>query len=193
MDTVLEQPRTGDDETALVARFRSGDEEAFEQINLNFRKTFSTLFGGGLGEMRLIESEDKSSEAGVEIVASPPGKRLQNIALLSGGEKSLTAIALLMGTFQYKPSPFCVLDEVDAALDEPNVIRFRRLVQQMSDQTQFIIITHSKGTMEAAQTLYGVTMEEPGISRLVSVKMGDHEPAPARLRHPEPDPVAVEV
>ncbi len=166
-------------------------EEAFEQINLHFRETFSTLFGGGLGEMRLVESEDRTSEAGIEIVASPPGKRLQNIALLSGGEKSLTAIALLMATFQYKPSPFCVLDEVDAALDEPNVIRFRRLVQQMSDQTQFILITHSKGTMEAAQTLYGVTMQEPGVSRLVSVKMGDHEPAPAGRRQPEPEAVTV--
>ena len=154
-------------------------EEAFEQINLHFHETFSTLFGGGLGEMRLVESEDKTAEAGVEIVASPPGKRLQNIALLSGGEKSLTAIALLMATFQYKPSPFCVLDEVDAALDETNIVRFRRLVQEMSDQTQFILITHSKGTMEAAQTLYGVTMQEPGVSKLVSVRMGDPEPASA--------------
>ena len=166
-------------------------EEAFEQINLHFRQTFSTLFGGGLGEMRLVESEDKSAEAGVEIVASPPGKRLQNIALLSGGEKSLTAIALLMATFQYKPSPFCVLDEVDAALDEPNIIRYRRLVQQMSDQTQFILITHSRGTMEAAQTLYGVTMQEPGVSKLVSVKMGDHEPAPVRRTQQEPDAATV--
>ena len=165
--------------------------EAFEQINLHFRETFSTLFGGGLGEMRLVESEDKTAEAGVEIAASPPGKRLQNIALLSGGEKSLTAIALLMATFQYKPSPFCVLDEVDAALDEPNIIRFRRLVQQMSDQTQFILITHSKGTMEAAQALYGVTMQEPGISRLVSVKMGDHDPAPPPRRQAEPEAVTV--
>ena len=124
--------------------------------------------------MRLIEMED-SRDAGIDIVAQPPGKRLQNLALLSGGEKSLTAIALLMAIFQYKPSPFCVLDEVDAALDEANLIRLRRLIQQMGDETQFIVITHAKTTMEAAQTLYGVTMQEPGVSKLVSVKIGDYE------------------
>jgi len=149
-------------------------QEAFEAINQNFHSTFRTLFGGGVGEMRLIEMED-SRDAGVDIVAQPPGKRLQNLALLSGGEKSLTAIALLMAIFQYKPSPFCVLDEVDAALDEANLIRLRRLIQQMGDETQFIVITHAKTTMEAAQTLYGVTMQEPGISKLVSVKIGDYE------------------
>ena len=149
-------------------------DEAFEEINANFRQMFATLFGGGVGEMRLIEMED-NDEAGIEMVASPPGKRLQNVALLSGGEKSLTAIGLLMAIFQYKPSPFCILDEVDAALDDANIIRFRRLVQQMAGQTQFILITHSKTTMEVAQTLYGVTMQEPGVSRLVSVKMGDHD------------------
>ena len=149
-------------------------QEAFEAINQNFHSTFRTLFGGGVGEMRLIEMED-SRDAGVDIVAQPPGKRLQHLALLSGGEKSLTAIALLMAIFQYKPSPFCVLDEVDAALDEANLIRLRRLIQQMGDETQFIVITHAKTTMEAAQTLYGVTMQEPGISKLVSVKIGDYE------------------
>jgi chromosome segregation protein len=149
-------------------------EEAFEAINKNFRLIFVSLFGGGVGEMRLIEADDPS-EAGIEIVASPPGKRLQNIALLSGGEKSLTALGLLMATFRYRPSPFCILDEVDAALDEANLIRFRRLVQDMSDQTQFILITHNKATMEIAQTLYGVTMQEPGVSRLVSVRMSDQD------------------
>ena len=149
-------------------------QEAFEAINQNFHSTFRTLFGGGVGEMRLIEMED-SRDAGIDIVAQPPGKRLQNLALLSGGEKSLTAIALLMAIFQYKPSPFCVLDEVDAALDEANLIRLRRLIQQMGDETQFIVITHAKTTMEAAQTLYGVTMQEPGVSKLVSVKIGDYE------------------
>ena len=109
--------------------------------------------------MRLIGDED-AAESGVDIIASPPGKRLQNIALLSGGEKSLTAIALLMATFRYRPSPFCVLDEVDAPLDEPNLVRFSRLIRQMSETTQFIIITHSKTTMESAQTLYGVTMQQ---------------------------------
>ena len=148
--------------------------EAFEEININFRGMFATLFGGGVGEMRLIATED-SSEAGIEMVASPPGKRLQNVALLSGGEKSLTAIGLLMAIFQYKPSPFCVLDEVDAALDDANIVRFRRLLQQMAGQTQFILITHAKTTMEVAQTLYGVIMQEPGVSRIVSVKIGEHD------------------
>ena len=131
--------------------------------------------------MRLTDAEN-IDESGIDIVAQPPGKRLQNIALLSGGEKSLAALALLMATFEYKPSPFCVLDEVDAPLDEANNIRFRRLLQEMSDQTQFIIITHSKTTMEVAESLYGVTMSEPGVSKLVSVRMVDglreSQPAP---------------
>jgi len=151
-------------------------EEAFHAINDHFRNTFETLFGGGLGELRLTDP-DNPGESGLEIVASPPGKRLQNVALLSGGEKSLTALALLMATFRYRPSPFCVLDEVDAALDEPNIRRFRRLLESMSGSTQFIIITHSKTTMAAAETLYGVTMSEPGVSKLVSVRMGDHRAA----------------
>lgn len=145
---------------------------AFDVINKSFQEVFKTLFGGGVGEMRLTDPENVG-ESGIDIVASPPGKRLQNVALLSGGEKSLTALALLMATFKYKPSPFCVLDEVDAALDEPNILRFRRLLEDMSDQTQFVIITHSKTTMGAASTLYGVTMQEPGVSRLVSVRLGD--------------------
>ena len=149
---------------------------AFAVINKSFQEVFKTLFGGGVGEMRLTDP-DNAGESGIDIVASPPGKRLQNVALLSGGEKSLTALALLMATFKFKPSPFCVLDEVDAALDEPNILRFRRLVETMADQTQFVIITHSKTTMGAASTLYGVTMQEPGVSRLVSVRLGDaHRP-----------------
>ena len=143
--------------------------EAFQEINRNFRETFATLFGGGVGEMRLTD-ETNLAESGIDIVAQPPGKRLQNVLLLSGGEKALTAIALLMAVFQYQPSPFCILDEVDAPLDEANVARFTKLIRQMSDQTQFILITHNKTTMEVAQTLYGVTMQEPGVSRLVSVK-----------------------
>jgi chromosome segregation protein len=153
--------------------------EAFERINENFRRTFATLFGGGTGEMRLTD-ETNIAESGIDIVASPPGKRLQNVLLLSGGEKALTAIALLMAVFQYQPSPFCILDEVDAPLDEANVIRFTRLIRQMSGQTQFILITHNRTTMEVAQTLYGVTMEEPGVSRLVSVKFGENGTAPRR-------------
>jgi chromosome segregation protein len=143
--------------------------EAFHAINANFREMFKTLFGGGIGEMRLTD-EENLNESGIDIVASPPGKKLQSVLLLSGGEKSLTAMALLMGIFQYTPSPFCILDEVDAPLDEPNIERLTKLLRGMSEQTQFIVITHSKRTMESAQSLYGVTMQEPGVSRLVSVK-----------------------
>jgi chromosome segregation protein len=143
--------------------------EAFHAINAHFKVMFQVLFGGGIGEMRLTD-EDNLADSGIDIVASPPGKRLQSVLLLSGGEKSLTAMALLMSIFQYAPSPFCVLDEVDAPLDEPNIERLTRLLKEMSDQTQFIVITHAKRTMEAAQSLYGVTMQEPGVSKLVSVK-----------------------
>ncbi|HUA18551.1 MAG TPA: chromosome segregation protein SMC [Bryobacteraceae bacterium] len=151
--------------------------DAFEHINENFRNMFRTLFGGGTGEMRLTD-ETNIAESGIDIVASPPGKRLQNVLLLSGGEKSLTAMALLMAIFQYTPSPFCILDEVDAPLDEPNIERLTRLLNEMSSQTQFIVITHAKRTMEAAQSLYGVTMQEPGVSKLVSVRFGQPDAAP---------------
>ncbi len=143
--------------------------EAFEVINVNFRKMFATLFGGGIGEMRLTD-DSNVFESGIDIVASPPGKKLQSVLLLSGGEKSLTAMALLMAIFQYQPSPFCVLDEVDAPLDEPNTVRLTNLLKEMASQTQFVVITHAKRTMEAAQALYGVTMQEPGVSKLVSVR-----------------------
>jgi chromosome segregation protein len=143
--------------------------EAFEAINAHFREMFTTLFGGGTGEMRLTD-EANLSESGIDIVAQPPGKRLQNVLLLSGGEKALTAIALLMAVFRYQPSPFCILDEVDAPLDEPNIVRLTKLLQEMAQQTQFILITHAKRTMECAQALYGVTMQEPGVSKLVSVR-----------------------
>jgi chromosome segregation protein len=142
--------------------------DAFEIINANFREMFKTLFGGGVGEMRLTD-ESNVNESGIDIVASPPGKKLQSVLLLSGGEKSLTAMALLMAIFQYQPSPFCVLDEVDAPLDEPNIMRLTNLLKEMSQNTQFVVITHSKRTMESAQALYGVTMQEPGVSKLVSV------------------------
>jgi chromosome segregation protein len=145
--------------------------EAFEAVNGFFREMFRTLFGGGTGEMRLTD-ETNLAESGIDIVASPPGKRLQNVLLLSGGEKSLTAMALLMAIFRYTPSPFCILDEVDAPLDEPNIERLTRLLKEMSAETQFIVITHAKRTMEAAQSLYGVTMQEPGVSKLVSVRFG---------------------
>jgi chromosome segregation protein len=147
-------------------------EEAFNVINENFARTFSKLFGGGQGFMRLTDLEN-SMESGIDVVASPPGKKLQNVLLLSGGEKALTALALLVGIFQYQPSPFCILDEVDAPLDEANIGRFTELVAEMSLQTQFIIITHSKKTMSMAPVLYGVTMQEPGVSKLVSVRFNE--------------------
>jgi len=145
--------------------------EAFEAINANFRVSFQTLFGGGTGEMRLTDQENLA-ESGIDIVCSPPGKRLQNVLLLSGGEKALSAVALLMAIFKYQPSPFCILDEVDAPLDEANIGRLNKMIAEMSLTTQFVMITHSKRTMESAQALYGVTMQEPGVSRLVSVKFG---------------------
>src|ERR1039457_6828949 len=143
--------------------------EAFEAINAHFRVGFQTLFGGGTGEMRLTDQEN-IAESGIDIVCSPPGKRLQNVLLLSGGEKALAAVALLMAIFRYQPSPFCGMDEVDPPLDEANIGRPPRLITEMSVNTQFVVITHSKRTMESAQALYGVTMQEPGVSRLVSVK-----------------------
>jgi chromosome segregation protein len=146
-------------------------EEAFHRINENFQLTFRKLFGGGNAFMRLTD-EENSAESGIDVVASPPGKKLQNVLLLSGGEKALTAIALLVGIFQYQPSPFCILDEVDAPLDEANIGRFTELVREMSVQTQFILITHSKKTMSIAPVMYGVTMQEPGVSKLVSVRFG---------------------
>jgi chromosome segregation protein len=146
-------------------------EEAFHKINENFQKTFTKLFGGGHAFMRLTD-EENSAESGIDVVASPPGKKLQNVLLLSGGEKALTALSLLVGIFQYAPSPFCILDEVDAPLDEANIGRFTELVKEMSVETQFVLITHSKKTMSIAPVLYGVTMQEPGVSKLVSVRFG---------------------
>jgi chromosome segregation protein len=152
-------------------------EEAFTIINQNFATAFHTLFGGGTGEMRLSEP-DSSGEPGIDVVAQPPGKRLQNVLLLSGGEKAMTALALLIAIFRYQPSPFCILDEVDAPLDEANVGRFTKLVSEMSGGTQFIVVTHNRKTMEMASVLYGVTMQEPGVSKLVSVRWD--EPAAAQ-------------
>jgi chromosome segregation protein len=146
-------------------------EEAFAKINENFQTTFKKLFGGGQAFMKLTD-EENSAESGIDVVASPPGKRLQSVLLLSGGEKALTALALLVGIFQYAPSPFCILDEVDAPLDEANIGRFTDLVKEMSVRTQFVLITHSKKTMSIAPVLYGVTMQEPGVSKLVSVRFG---------------------
>ncbi len=153
----------------IKERSRERFKDAFAKINHNFTEFFSELFGGGRGEMSLLESEDVL-EAGIEIVAQPPGKRLQNLLLLSGGEKAMTAIALVLAIFRYRPAPFCLLDEVDAPLDEANVGRFVSKVAEMSEKTQFIVITHNKRTMEAAKALYGVTMQEAGVSKVVSVR-----------------------
>jgi len=144
-------------------------QEAFRIINQHFGETFSKLFGGGTAGLSLIDEEDLLG-SGIDIMAQPPGKRLQNVLLLSGGEKALTAIALLFAIFQYKPSPFCILDEVDAPLDDANIGRFVKMLEGLKEQTQFILITHSRRTMQIADQLYGVTMEEPGVSKLVSVK-----------------------
>jgi len=155
-------------------------EEAFIRINANFAVAFQTLFGGGTGEMRLTEP-DSSGESGIDIVAQPPGKRLQNILLLSGGEKALTALGLLMAVFQYQPSPFCILDEVDAPLDEANVGRFNKMLKEMGTHTQFIVVTHNRKTMEMGSVMYGVTMQEPGVSKLVSVRWEDAPAAETTL------------
>ena len=144
--------------------------KAFEEVRENFNKTFKILFGGGKADLRLEEGDD-ILESGLDIIAQPPGKRLQNINLLSGGEKALTAIALLFAVFRYQPSPFCLLDEADAPLDDMNVGRYLDMLREYSDKTQFILITHNKKTMEVANLLYGVTMEEPGISKVVSLKL----------------------
>lgn len=146
-------------------------QEAFELIRSNFIEIFRVLFAGGRADLVMVEEEENSDkEPGIDIIVQPPGKKLQNINLLSGGEKSLTAIALLFAIFKYKPSPFCLLDEIDAALDDANVGRFKNLLHDFSADTQFIIVTHNKQTMSLADTIYGVTMQEPGVSRLVSVK-----------------------
>ncbi len=153
---------------------RSKFDEAFAKINENFAGVFARLFQGGQAFLRLVDAENQA-ESGLEIVASPPGKRLQNVLLLSGGEKSLTALALLVGIFQFQPSPFCALDEVDAALDETNVGRLADLLHSLSRETQFLLVTHSKRMMNSADMIYGVTMQEPGVSKLVSVRLGGHE------------------
>jgi chromosome segregation protein len=153
----------------IKRRSRERFRHAFEQINKNFGELFQELFGGGRGEMSLIDADDVL-ESGIDVIAQPPGKRLQNVLLLSGGEKAMAALALVLGIFHYRPSPFCLLDEVDAPLDEANVGRFTNKIVHMSATTQFIVITHNKRTMEMARALYGVTMEDAGVSKLVSVK-----------------------
>jgi len=160
--------------TEAIARIdattRQRFHEAFTAINKNFQQMFGTLFGGGRAGLTLLDENDPL-ESGIEIAAQPPGKRLQSVQLLSGGEKALTAIALMFGMFKYKPSPFCLLDEIDAPLDDANIGRFVEMLRSMQEHTQFIVITHNRKTMEIADRLYGVTMEEPGVSKLISVQL----------------------
>ncbi|GFE59712.1 chromosome segregation protein SMC [Geobacter sp. AOG2] len=144
--------------------------ETYNQVNATFQEVFPRLFCGGRAELRLTNEEDLL-ETGIDIIVQPPGKKLQNVTLLSGGEKALTAVALIFSIFLIKPTPFCLLDEVDAPLDDANIGRFNDMVREMSAVSQFIIITHNKATMQVADTLYGITMEEPGASRIVSVRL----------------------
>jgi chromosome segregation protein len=145
---------------------------AFEAIDQKFQAVFPRLFGGGRASLMLVPG-GPGDEPGVEILAQPPGKKLQSVSLLSGGETALTAVALIFAIFLIKPAPFCLLDEVDAPLDEGNVGRYNQIVKDMSSASQFILITHNKRTMEIADALYGVTMQEPGVSKIVSVKIRD--------------------
>ena len=169
-DLVDSIAQTSEAITRIDETTRARFTEAFTAIQANFQVTFSTLFGGGRAGLTLLDENDPL-ESGIDIVASPPGKRLQSVQLLSGGEKALTAIALMFAIFRYKPSPFCLLDEIDAPLDDANVSRFVDMLRGMLDRTQFILITHNRRTMEIANRLYGVTMEEPGVSKLISVNL----------------------
>jgi chromosome segregation protein len=158
--------------------------QTFSRVDEHFRTVFTTLFEGGEAALQL--TGDDPLEAEIEILARPRGKKPQSLSLLSGGEKALTAIALLFAIYLVKPSPFCILDEVDAPLDDANIDRFVRLLRDFSAKTQFIVVTHNKKTMEVADCLYGVTMEEPGVSKLVSVRWN-------RERQVEAEPVAEEL
>jgi chromosome segregation protein len=142
----------------------------FEAVNQKFKEIFATLFGGGRAEM-ILTDESNLLETGVDIIVQPPGKKLQNVSLLSGGEKALTSVALIFSLFLINPSPFCMMDEVDAPLDDANIGRFNNMIQELAKRFQIILVTHNKRTMEIADTLYGVTMEEPGTSKIVSVKL----------------------
>jgi chromosome segregation protein len=158
--------------TDLAVEMRQQFVSHFEQINENFKVVFSDLFNGGTADIVLDDQEDVLT-CGIDIRAQPPGKRLQSLSLLSGGERCLTAIALLFAILQLRPSPFCVLDEVEAALDDVNVNRFTDFVRRYTAKSQFILVTHRKGTMEACDRMYGVTMQERGISKILSMRLGD--------------------
>jgi chromosome segregation protein len=181
--------RARDDLANITAEIRAESSRLFlatyNRIKKNFHNMFRRLFGGGRAELRLSDS-NHVLESGIEIFAQPPGKKLENINLLSGGERSMTAVALLFATYLVKPSPFCLLDEIDAALDEANVSRFVQVLREFGAKSQFIIITHNKKTVIGATTLLGVTMEESGITKVISVRLENEESA----RHSaEPPPV----
>lgn len=161
---------TGDAIKRIDVTTRERFKEAFEAVNSYFQDIFATLFGGGRAGLVLIDETDVL-ESGIDIIAQPPGKRLQSIQLLSGGEKALTAMALMFAIFKFKPSPFCLLDEIDAPLDDANIGRFVEMLRGMQEYTQFVLVTHNRKTMEIADRLYGVTMEEPGVSKLISVDL----------------------
>jgi chromosome segregation protein len=159
--------------------------ETFEKIRDNFRAMFVDVFGGGKADL-ILSDENDVLESGIEIVARPPGKQLQSISLLSGGEQTMVAVSLLFSIYQVKPSPFCVLDELDAPLDESNVIRFVKILQRFLAHSQFVIITHNKRTIGMADVLYGVTMEEHGVSKIVSVKFHKADETSVLPQNPEP-------
>jgi chromosome segregation protein len=154
----------------MTAIMKEQFKKQFEIINKNFGEVFKELFGGGKAEL-ILADEANILECGIDIQVQPPGKKLQNMTLLSGGEKAFTAIALLFAILKINPSPFCVLDEIEAALDDVNVYRYAEYLKKFAKETQFLIITHRKGTMEVADTVYGVTMEEKGISKLLSMNL----------------------
>jgi chromosome segregation protein len=180
--------------------------KTFELVNANFQTMFNRMFGGGTAKLVLVDEEDVL-ESGIEIIARPPGTKLQSVSLLSGGQRTMTAIALLFSLYQVKPSPFCVLDELDAALDDSNIGRFIGVLKDFVQQSQFVVITHNRQTIAAASVLYGVTMEQRGVSKIVSVKFshekrggsgklgglhndGQHPQEPTIVPPPEPTPAA---
>jgi len=177
--------------------------ETFEKVSQNFSQLFVTLFAGGEARISLLDPEDPL-ESDIEIIARPGGKKLLPITMLSGGERALTAISLLFSLYLVKPSPFCILDEIDAPLDDANCQRFLKIIKNFSRQTQFITITHNKITMEASDNLYGITMERPGVSKLVAVKFArqtdgtdelvtvEADAIPETVEEPEPEPMALE-
>ena len=156
--------------TQINSTTRKLFSETFSQVRINFREMFLELFGGGRADLSLLDENDPLN-CGIEISAKPPGKQLQTVSLLSGGERSMVAVALLFAIYMVRPSPFCILDEVDAAMDEGNINRFIRVLDRFIEQSQFIIITHNKRTIAKADVLYGVTMEERGVSKLVGMKL----------------------